>query len=40
MKGYISLMLRFFVVGGVLWLGWLWGHAETSMLVPKPSAPF
>ena len=32
MKGYISLMLRFFVVGGVLWLGWLWGHAETGSL--------
>ena len=32
MKGYISLMLRVFVVGGVLWLGWLWGHAETGSL--------
>ena len=31
MKGYISLMLRVFVVGGVLWLGWLWGHAETGL---------
>ena len=31
MKGYISLMLRVFVVGGVLWLGG-WGHAETGSL--------
>ena len=32
MRTYISLMLRVFVVGGVLWLGWLWGHAETGSL--------
>jgi len=32
MKSYISLMLRVCVVGGVLWLGWLWGHAETGSL--------
>ena len=32
MKSYISLMLRVLVVGGVLWLGWVWGHAETGSL--------
>ena len=25
-------LLRVFVVGGVLWVGWLWGHAETGSL--------
>ena len=32
MRSYISLLLRVLVVGGVLWLGWLWGHAETGSL--------
>ena len=32
MRSYISLLLRVFVVGGVLWVGWLWGHAETGSL--------
>ena len=32
MKGYVSLLMRVFVVGGVLWVGWLWGHAETGNL--------
>ena len=32
MKGYVSLLMRVFVVGGVLWVGWLWGHAETGSL--------
>ena len=32
MRSYVSLLLRVFVVGGVLWVGWLWGHAETGSL--------
>ena len=32
MKGYVSLLMRVLVVGGVLWVGWLWGHAETGSL--------
>ena len=32
MRSYISLMVRVCVVGGVLWLGWLWGHSETGSL--------
>jgi hypothetical protein len=32
MRSYVSLLFRVLVVGGVLWLGWLWGHAETGSL--------
>lgn len=32
MKGYVLLLLRVLVVGGVLWIGWLWGQAETDSL--------
>jgi len=32
MRGYVSLLVRVLVVGGVLWVGWLWGHAETGSL--------
>ena len=32
MRGWISLLLRISVVAGVLWLGWLWGHAEQTSL--------
>jgi len=32
MRSYVTLLLRVLIVGGVLWLGWLWGHAETGSL--------
>ena len=32
MRSYVSLLARIAVVGGVLWLGWVWGHAETASL--------
>lgn len=32
MRTYISLLLRVCLVGGVLWIGWVWGHAETGSL--------
>ena len=32
LRSYVSLLLRVLVVGGVLWLGWVWGHAETGSL--------
>lgn len=32
MRGWLLLLLRFSVVAGVLWVGWLWGHAEQSSL--------
>ena len=38
MRSYISLLLRVLVVGGVLWLGWLWGHAETGSLRAEAEA--
>lgn len=32
MRGWVSLFVRFGIVGAVLWLGWLWGHAEQTSL--------
>ena len=30
MRGWMTLLVRATVVGGCLWLGWLWGHAEQT----------
>ena len=32
MRGWMTLLVRATVVGGCLWLGWLWGHAEQTSL--------
>jgi len=32
MRSWILLLFRTVVVAGVLWLGWLWGHAEQTSL--------
>ena len=32
MRSYVSILVRVAVVGSVLWLGWVWGHAETASL--------
>ena len=32
MRSYVSILTRIALVGGVLWLGWVWGHAETASL--------
>lgn len=32
MRGWILFLARVVVVGGVLWVGWLWGHAEQTSL--------
>ena len=32
MRSWLFLLMRTCVVAGVLWLGWLWGHAEQSSL--------
>jgi hypothetical protein len=32
MRGWILFLARVVVVGGVLWIGWLWGHAEQTSL--------
>ena len=32
MRGWLLLLFRTSVVAGVLWLGWLWGHAEQTSL--------
>ncbi len=32
MRGWLLLLLRTSIVAGVLWLGWLWGHAEQTSL--------
>ena len=32
MRGWILFLARVVVVGGGLWVGWLWGHAEQTSL--------
>ncbi len=32
MRVWLSLFLRFIIISGVLWVGWLWGQAEQSAL--------
>ena len=32
MRSYVSILTRIALVAGVLWLGWVWGHAETASL--------
>ena len=32
MRGWMLLLLRIFIIGGALWLGWLWGRAEQISL--------
>ena len=32
MRGWMTLIVRAAVIGGCLWLGWLWGHAEQRSL--------
>lgn len=32
MRGWVRLFTRIVVVGGVLWVGWLWGQAEQASL--------
>jgi len=32
MRGWVSLFIRIGIIAGVLWLGWLWGHAEQTSL--------
>ena len=32
MRGWIMFLVRVVIVGGVLWIGWLWGHAEQTSL--------
>ena len=32
MRGWMTLLVRALVIGGCLWLGWLWGHAEQTSL--------
>jgi len=32
MRNWLLLLFRVCVVAGVLWLGWLWGHAEQTSL--------
>ena len=32
MRGWMTLLVRAAVIGGCLWLGWLWGHAEQTSL--------
>ena len=32
MRGWMTLIVRATVIGGCLWLGWLWGHAEQTSL--------
>ena len=32
MRGWMTLIVRAAVIGGCLWLGWLWGHAEQTSL--------
>ena len=32
MRGWILFLARVLIVGGLLWIGWLWGHAEQTSL--------
>ena len=32
MRGWLMLLLRVLTIGGVLWVGWLWGQAEQTSL--------
>ena len=32
MRGWMTVLVRVSVIGGCLWLGWLWGHAEQRSL--------
>ena len=38
MRGWTTLLVRATVIGGCLWLGWLWGHAEQTSLQAEAEA--